>query len=234
MSQRNRIMLSICILAVIIFLPRVTLAGDAIFTLINKCDKDYAIDRFGCYEWLGKKNSYELIQTGRFHEFMREEYCCAPLTIALYDTLFSSNSFVFNSSTKIDSLFSAIVIEIGKLPTHHWLNDNLENCKTITIPKSLFVLLNKTEQDSLHSMVTRNIILNVTDSLFEVYEGNSRYENFPPVDIIACLIRASIEQEPDGEYTLLLNNTPYKMAKISDNHYVVRIVKETCYGKHEC
>jgi hypothetical protein len=204
------------------FLPKMALVID-----INRACKafkedDRAVDFFNssCYEWLNKKNSYDLIQTGEFRKLMREEDCCKPLTTALYEALFASSSFVFNSSIKIDSLFNATAIEIAKLPTIKLTEENA--CRTITIPNSLFSLFNKIEQDSLRSIIAKDKFLSVTDSLLEVYEGGYRYDIFPPIDVIACSIRASIEPEPSGEHALLLNSTRYRMVKLSNNHYVLR------------
>jgi len=207
------------IIFVVVFLSKTIFASDTL------CHTTAYFYNSACFEWLNKKNSYDLIQTGKFREFMREEDCCPSLTIALYDILFVPNSFIFNSFIKIDSLFYTVAIEITKLPTYiEWVEKS--SCRTITIPKSLFSLLNEAEQDSLYSIVKKDRLLSITDSLFEIYEGTYRYNEFPPVDIIACSIRANIEQEPNGKYTLTLNNTRYKMVELSNNHYVLRKEKE--------
>jgi hypothetical protein len=165
----------------------------------------------------------------------QDEKACSSIKTTLYDTVFFSNSFILNSSTVIDSLFYVMVMEIGKLPAHGWmgyeiyelLKSNIKNCRQVTVPKSLFSLFNKTEQDSLYSMIVRNEILNILNIAdLLVYDSYNVWSPTIPISILACSIRTSIEQEPNGEYTLLLNNTPYKMIKISDNHYVVRAIKE--------
>jgi hypothetical protein len=207
-----------------------------VFVIIFPFKKALANDAFTidgpCYSWQEEENAYGLLQkTKSFYSFVNpEEHGCPVLTVGIYDTLFIANSFVFDPATKIDSLFYATVMEIKKLPTHgwidyathEWLEPDLENCKTITVPQSLFALFNKKERDSLHSMFAKNRALSVTDSLLALYTGITREHDFPPIDVIACSIRASIEPEPSGEHALLLNSTRYRMVKLSNNHYVLR------------
>ncbi|MDR3001867.1 MAG: hypothetical protein LBU89_11455, partial [Fibromonadaceae bacterium] len=66
-----------------------------------------------------------------------------------------------------------------------------------------------------------NRTLSIADSLFQMYSDSIA---LPPF-LIACSIRASIEQEPNGEYALSLNSTRYRLVKLSDNHYVLRKVE---------
>ncbi len=90
-----------------------------------------------------------------------------------------------------------------------------------------YVLLIGETSSKLNSMlffVKKNVInknkpLDITDRF-------SDSDGYRFVEELACSIRASIEQEPNDEYTLVLNNTPYKMVKLSDSHYVVRLEKE--------
>jgi len=147
----------------------------------------------------------------------------------MFEILFTPNTFIFNSSAKIDSLFYAMIMEIRNLPafgwidyrTYEWLEADIKNCKQITIPKSLFSLLNKIEQDSLYSIVKKAVpVLSVADTLFNTVNFH------PSVDIIACSIRTNIEQGSNEKYTLTLNNTRYKMVELSNNHYMLRKEKE--------
>jgi len=190
-----------------------------------------------------------------------------------YEMLFTPNSFAIDSLTRIDSLLDPILLEIKKLPvsgwrdfdTGKWVEAKLRDCRSITIPSTLYMFLleeYRNELDSLeafkkykesgktgvspadyilligqtssklnfmHSFVKENVInknkpLDIADRFSASYD-------YRFIEELACSVRTSIEQEPNDEYTLLLNGTPYKMLKLSDNHYVVRLEKKKAEKK---
>ncbi len=133
------------------------------------------------------------------------------------------------SYKKIDSLFYAAIMEINNIPPHGWVNPStrkwldakLKDCKQITIPQSLFSLFSTTEQDSLYSIVSKiPSALHIADTLFKTENG------YQSISFLICSINASINSTPTGEYILSLNGTPYKMVKLSENHYVLRKEEE--------
>ena len=146
--------------------------------------------------------------------------------------LYTSNSFPIDSLTKIDSLFYPIFLEISKLPTRgwedvytaKWINTVLSDCRQIAISKSLFSLLNETERLTIN-LIAKNIVkygkISITDTIstnINYFSGKDEYS--------ACSITTNIEKELNNEYIISLNSTHYKMVKLSDNHYVLRAVKE--------
>jgi hypothetical protein len=129
-------------------------------------------------------------------------------------------------SNELDSLYPKWLDRQIIIPLHSGELYSFTTRRAITINPYLLLLgQSSSKLISIHSFAERNVIdkkepIELADRLQGRFLDNGALSN------IACSIHASIEQEPDGEYTLLLNDTPYKMAKISNNHYVVRIVKE--------
>jgi len=177
------------------------------------------------------------------------------------EVLFTQNHSVIDFSTKIDSLFYYILLEIGKLPIHgwfdyeihkkqldtnlvlqdlddmnmdsniqmweyethqKWLEPAIKNCYQVTMPATLFSLLNKTEQDSIFHFVKKNVI----EKRFPIQTKDilKTHPEISNISTTACSIYASIES--NGDYILSLNNTRYKMVELSNNHYVLRKEKE--------
>jgi len=204
------IKMMLTVIFVVVFIPKTISASDTLCHTDNRH-----------YEPIQEKIIEETIDIITFDSHTKKD--------EMFEILFTSNTFTLNSSAKIDSLFYAMITEIKNLPAHgwidyrtyEWLEADIKNCKQITIPKSLFSLLNKIEQDSLYSIVKKTIpILSITDTLFNTVNFH------PSVAIIACSIRTNIEQESNGKYILTLNNTRYKMVELSNNHYVLRRGKE--------